>query len=343
MIEGIMSRGDERVGEWIESAFKSGARLDAWTEYFDKTIWKTIFERHEKEVQSILGAKNENEVLPWDVIDSKVSHIYISKERSDTKNREITSQCIKNCTHSCGICDFLEQKVVRNTENTSLCMINDTQQSKELTLTSRENNTTQGELSGLPCDKKHTLLSNIEKDVYRMLFSYQKTKRAIYLSHLNLVSVFQMAFQRAGFDVLFSSGFNPMPLLDFASPLALGIKGEGEIATVDFPSFIEKALFVEKLNSCLPEDLKITDALCALIPAGKKKHSPASLYWGAVYSSKDGEKIVPFNEEKAFKLEAIAHGGLQTLTRKKLLAKSLSPDADSVDYFSIYKRLYADF
>jgi radical SAM superfamily enzyme YgiQ (UPF0313 family) len=71
MIEGVLSRGDERVGELAEEAFLRGCRLDAWDEFFKEDVWREIFSRHGALVSEILsGGKNTGEkrgaALPWD-------------------------------------------------------------------------------------------------------------------------------------------------------------------------------------------------------------------------------------------------------------------------------------
>ncbi len=45
LLEGAIARGDRRVGEVIEAAWKNGARLDAWNEHFDNDNWLTAFEQ----------------------------------------------------------------------------------------------------------------------------------------------------------------------------------------------------------------------------------------------------------------------------------------------------------
>jgi hypothetical protein len=318
MLEGIMSRGDERVGEMIEDAYLHGARLDAWTDFFKKEVWEAAMQKHD------VSCRYEN-TLPWDIIDSKVTKNYLKNEEAASKSREFTLPCNKNCTHSCGVCGFDGTSVVKNTE--TFPVLQKKPESHNVP-------------HGVPAKKA-------DPDTVRVLFQFEKKGKAVFLSHLNLINVFQMAFRRTGADghgilVLYSAGFNPTPLLDFASPLPLGVAGLNEAATIDLDvaaAFDAKA-FVQALDAVLPDGLRIMDALCVTIRTGVKKHSPAALFCGSVYALDGKEIVVMSNEEKAFKEKIIAgRGSLRGLERKRPLA--LDPKTRTTgNYMDIYHALY---
>ena len=62
---------------------------------------------------------------------------------------------------------------------------------------------------------------------------YSKSKEAIYLSHLDMVRVFETALARADIIVEYTKGFNPRPEIVFAHPLSVGIESTGEIFEVN--------------------------------------------------------------------------------------------------------------
>jgi uncharacterized protein (DUF2344 family) len=193
-----------------------------------------------------------------------------------------------------------------------------------------------------------------DQDVIRVLFLFEKKGKAVFLSHLNLVNVFQMAFRRAKIEVAFSAGFNPAPLLDFASPLPLGVAGENEAATIDLapgmaaPPAFDSAAFVKNLNAALPQDIAVRDAMRVTIAAGVKKYSVAALFWGSVYTLDGGNSgeftdpfTVPFKEEKAFKARITAErGSLWGLTRVHPLAFNPKTQTTRRDYRDVYRELY---
>lgn len=69
-IEGIFSRGDRKLSKVVLNAFKKGARLDAWSDYFNFDIWISAFREEGIDPDFYLAAKDKFELLPWDFIDT---------------------------------------------------------------------------------------------------------------------------------------------------------------------------------------------------------------------------------------------------------------------------------
>ena len=61
----------------------------------------------------------------------------------------------------------------------------------------------------------------------RLLF--EKKGRSVWISHLDLMRVFQRAFKRAGLPLTHTQGFNPRPSVSIALPLSVGIESECEL------------------------------------------------------------------------------------------------------------------
>ena len=89
---------------------------------------------------------------------------------------------------------------------------------------------------------------------------YSKCKEATYLSHLDVVKVFEQAIARAGVPVVFSNGFNPRPELVFAHPLSVGIESTGEILEIKLKEKVETSFLVKQLNRVLPSGLTVLSA-----------------------------------------------------------------------------------
>jgi radical SAM family uncharacterized protein len=71
-LEGILSRGDRKLAEVISLAFKNGARLDAWGNYFNFDLWDAAFKESGVNPEFYLKEKTVDEVLPWDFIDTGI-------------------------------------------------------------------------------------------------------------------------------------------------------------------------------------------------------------------------------------------------------------------------------
>lgn len=82
MLEGILTRGDRRVAVGLEEAWRRGARLDAWTEYFNPKIWWSTFDDLGIDVPFYSQRDRMiEEVLPWDHILVKKGREYLAKEQ----------------------------------------------------------------------------------------------------------------------------------------------------------------------------------------------------------------------------------------------------------------------
>ncbi|GMO27180.1 MAG: TIGR03960 family B12-binding radical SAM protein [Termitinemataceae bacterium] len=307
-LEGVISRGNERVADLIEEAFERGCRLDAWSEYFNKDVWRSVIDSHSDLLNEIISEKNPDMPLAWDCIKSNVSKDYFKKELECSIQKVLTPPCKENCDTPCGVCGGN----IHIQKNISKAAQTQSQKSK---------------------DQKQ------DPDTNRILFSFSKKNNAVLLSHLSLIEVFSMALTRAGIPALWTGGFNPLIKLDFAAPLSVGIEAENEIASIDTANAIGIDNFIEVLNKNLVQGLTINKAQNFFIPSGTKKVSVMSILWGSVYATQTVESA----NEKQFRLKWVEeNGSVWGLCRKSLLAKSKDSQAGKgCDYFDVYQKLYS--
>ena len=87
---------------------------------------------------------------------------------------------------------------------------------------------------------------------------FEKTGKAVYISHLDLMRLFQRAFKRAGLPLTHTQGFNPRPSVSIALPLSLGVESVCELLDFDLEGdTIDNALIREKLNESLVEGVRV--------------------------------------------------------------------------------------
>ncbi len=253
-LEGVICRGDERVGDLIYRAYKQGARLEAWSEYFNKEIWVRIFSETDWDVEGqTCLPKDPDSSLPWDTVDLGVNKKYIEFEYKKSQKNELTESCKPDCRFKCGICN--DNIVPRN--NVS-------------------------EYSN--ADEKLLVLPQQQSAKY--LFKFIKVGKAVFLSHINIMNIFQKSLQRSSVILEYSQGFNPKPKLEFAHPLSLGISSVAEIGSFIVAKAVGQSItsLMKTLNQYLPEGISITD--CKKLPPyikGAKKNSLMSLYAGSRY------------------------------------------------------------
>lgn len=79
-----------------------------------------------------------------------------------------------------------------------------------------------------------------------------------FVGHLDLMRTLQRAMRRAEIPLAYSQGFNPHPLMSFASPLALGCIGEQEVMEIKLEQEMTDEAVLTQLNAQLPEGLHIS-------------------------------------------------------------------------------------
>lgn len=87
-----------------------------------------------------------------------------------------------------------------------------------------------------------------------LVLKYYKRGNMTYISHIDLLRHFTRAFRRAGFEIEFSSGFNPHMLINLGTPLPLGISSSSEYLTVRTEASKEE--FLDRYNRVAPAGLE---------------------------------------------------------------------------------------
>jgi radical SAM family uncharacterized protein len=101
-IEGVFARGDSRLADAIEEVWKRGERFDGWSEFFNFERWMSVF--NDLGIDPDMYACREraqDEILPWDHIDSGVSKSFLITERLKAFGIETTLDCREGC-NACG-------------------------------------------------------------------------------------------------------------------------------------------------------------------------------------------------------------------------------------------------
>ena len=101
-LEAVFARGDRKVADVIETAWRQGAKFDAWSEYFDFDHWQAAFEACGVDPAFYANRTREkDELLPWDVTSVGVSKNFLWRERERAYEAVITPDCRVQCT-GCG-------------------------------------------------------------------------------------------------------------------------------------------------------------------------------------------------------------------------------------------------
>lgn len=95
----------------------------------------------------------------------------------------------------------------------------------------------------------------------KILCKFTKLGYLKFISHLDLVDLFQRTLFQNKVDVKFSEGFNPHPRMSIAYPLPLGIESNSEYMEIYLNSRIDLKDFLIKMNERLPAGIKIIEAM----------------------------------------------------------------------------------
>jgi radical SAM superfamily enzyme YgiQ (UPF0313 family) len=83
LLEGVFSRGDRRMGDAIELAWRRGARMDGWRENFDAERWWRALEDSGIDYDQVLHEPYQlGDVLPWDHVNVKYGRAFLEKEQN---------------------------------------------------------------------------------------------------------------------------------------------------------------------------------------------------------------------------------------------------------------------
>jgi radical SAM family uncharacterized protein/radical SAM-linked protein len=232
-LEGILGRGDRRVGKIIHSAWQKGARLDAWMEHFKYQIWEQALK--ENEMEDYAGQKKLDSPLPWDHLDKGV------KKESLIKEREISLFPQKGKAYS------------QKKENTGLEM----KKEEKVGEFSVPSHTKEKVIYGRKKRKRETPVSSrVAKGRVRMRWSKEEEVR--FTSHLDVVRMFERTIRRANLPVSYSMGFHPHQKVAFGPPLPLGFISDSEYLDIQLDQPLSNIL-LNKLNEALPLGFKVLE------------------------------------------------------------------------------------
>lgn len=146
----------------------------------------------------------------------------------------------------------------------------------------------------------------------RLLF--EKVGRSIWISHLDLMRLFQRAFKRADLKLKHTQGFNPRPSVSIALPLSVGIESECELLDFDLEGEeICNSEICSRLNKVLVDGVQVK----SVYDSGKKIGALAllscqiTLEYDSVLPSDASEKIKTLFKQDSLILPKKTKSGMQ--------------------------------
>jgi len=94
---------------------------------------------------------------------------------------------------------------------------------------------------------------------YKVNIRFAKIGLMRFISHLDLMRVFQRSLRRTGLALYFTEGFSPHPKISFRRALKLGLESENEEAVIILREQVSPVDFRERLQKQLPEGIQIRE------------------------------------------------------------------------------------
>ncbi len=106
VLEGVLARGDRRVGKALLSAYEKGCLFDSWSDYFQNDMWLEAFAENDISIDFYNNRTRDlDEILPWDFIDVGVTKEFLKREWAHAMAEEVTPNCRTACS-GCGAKQF---------------------------------------------------------------------------------------------------------------------------------------------------------------------------------------------------------------------------------------------
>lgn len=111
-LEGVLARGGRQLADVIETAWREGAVLDAWSEEFSPAPWQRAFTAESLDAESVATAGFDVDApLPWDHISAGLDAGFLREERAKALAGEVSEDCSVGACSACGVCDGLSVEV----------------------------------------------------------------------------------------------------------------------------------------------------------------------------------------------------------------------------------------
>ena len=273
LLEAVMSRGDRRISELIYSAFKKGAKFDAWDECLDISLWKEAGKEINLDLDFEATKHREiGSINSWDIIDTGLLNKFLIEEMKKALSVTETSPCTENTCHACGVCFELgvlnlvtEDKSKNNKfvkeidlgDETAKRRVGESANGRMGESASGRNGEPAYRRTGVSAKPKISLPT---KSVQKIEIIHTKSADLRFISHLDVSRLFERAMRRAGIPFSFTEGFNPRPKMQWLLPLPIYYESDCELLHLELADYVEDPDLQIRLNQQLPPEFQLISA-----------------------------------------------------------------------------------
>ena len=298
-LEGVLARGDRRVADLIEEAYRLGALFDCWLETWDYARWEQAAANIGLDMDFFaVRERKKEEILPWDFIDIGVRRDFLWSEWEKAHRAQVTPNCREACSgcgaasYGCGVClrDRAADRMKKEeSEKPDVGKSADGVETADhlKAVYKAEERSVEKSADGLDAEKHPQVTEKKGKPVeilgqkasvessaqaekvgteeetgrlcIRIRMRLAKYGPMKYIGHLELMRFLQKCLRRTDIDVHYSDGITPRMIMSTAMPLGLGLESRGEYVDIEIGTPVSTAHALDQLRPLMPEGLEILD------------------------------------------------------------------------------------
>ena len=264
-LEGVFARGDRRLCDVLEHAYKNGAVFDSWEEHLKLRVWEEAFVACGLTPAEYLGTIPVTARLPWDHIDVGLEEGFLLTEyRKALKNR-LSPPCGKiagDFVHPSNLKDAQKQTQKLVCYDCGVACDLDAMKGDRLVFLRKLGAEEPREPAVLPpiADRPapKAPAKFVQGEAVRYRFTYTKAGPTAYLSHLDLIRALPRVFRRLGISMYYTQGFHPKPDMVFGPALSLGVFSLAEVLDIKLIGEHDASELARRLTDAAAEGLAFT-------------------------------------------------------------------------------------
>ncbi len=254
-LECLFARGDRKLGNALEFAYRRGARFDGWQEVFSFQRWLDALEEAGIDPTHYTQTLPVDARLPWDHIDVGLEPGFLASEYQKALGSRLSPPCGKaagdkvhhtslqaaqddrrklvcyDCGIACDMSNMRDERIVALRALGAAKPAPQVQQSQAPDLVPAD--ALVGRMSPSNLEEGNAWKANAEAAHSRLRLVFGKHGPLRFLSHRDLLRILPRMFRRAGVELAFSRGYNPIPRMTFGPALALGMAADEEVVDID--------------------------------------------------------------------------------------------------------------
>ena len=305
--EGIVSRGDRRIGRVIEAVWRAGGTFQEWSEHFSLDRWLDAMRAEGLDPDwYVTRHRTRDEVLPWDHIAAGLHHDFLWDDWQAALAEHGLPDCRWTPCYDCGVCtDYALEHVVAS----PLAPAGGSQG------TGQDLGAGGGRPGPLPRARSRAVGAHGRSRGMRggaanpVRLRYTKRGKVRWISHRDVARALERAFRITQLPLAFTEGFSPRPKVSFGLALSTGHESDAEYLDLVFAEEVELEPLSVSLTEALPEGMAVTGAVPLVERAPALQEAVTAVVWRVEPVRADGAPIdasqLGAHVERALELPAL--------------------------------------